>query len=81
VPVRVAHVHLADVPRHISGWESDVQPGSHALFVDFVNVVHPDGHPGTFVGGFVAAWSKRGGVRPSATATLASQAKKDLAFA
>jgi len=31
VPVRMPHVHLADAPRHVSGWESDVQPGSHAL--------------------------------------------------
>jgi len=81
VPVRVPQVHLADVPWHVSGWESDVQPGSHALSVDLVNVVHPDGHPHAFVGRFVSAWSKRGGVRASATATLASQAKKDLAFA
>jgi hypothetical protein len=81
VPVRVPQVHLADVPGHISWWESDVQPGSHTLSVDLVNVVHPDGHPHASVRRFVPVRSKRGRVRPSATATLASLAKKDFAFA
>ncbi len=42
VPVRVAQVHLADVPRHVGRWEGDFQTSGHALFVDLVNVVHPD---------------------------------------
>src|SRR5689334_4402636 len=81
VPVRVPHMHLADAPGHVSGRESDVQPGSQALSMDLVNVVHPDGHPRAFVGRFVPVWSKCGCVRPSATATLASLTKKDLASA
>jgi hypothetical protein len=81
VPVRVPQVHLADVPGHVSGWEGDVQPDSHAPPVDFVNVVHPDGYPRAFIGRLVPVGSKRRDVRPSATTTLASEAKKDLAFA
>jgi hypothetical protein len=40
MPVRVPHVHLADVPRHVGRWEGDVQPGGHALLVDLVHVVN-----------------------------------------
>ncbi len=78
VPVRVPHVHLADAPRHVSGWESDVQPASHALSVDLVNVVHPYRHPDAPIGCFISVWSKREGVRPPAATPLA---KKDLTFA
>jgi len=42
VPVRVAQVHLADVPWHVGRWEGDFQTSGHALCVDLVNVVHPD---------------------------------------
>src|SRR5260370_33259774 len=45
VPVRMPHVHLADVPRHVGRRESDVQPGGHALSVHLVNVLHPHRHP------------------------------------
>jgi len=81
VPVRVPEVHLADVPRHVGRRESDIQAGGHALFVDRINVVHPNGHPGAFVGRLVSVRSKRGGVRSPAAASLASLAKKDLALA
>jgi hypothetical protein len=81
VPVRVPHVHLADVPRHVSRWESDVQPGGHAVSVNLVDVVHPHRHPHAPVDSFVSARSKRGGVRPLAAAPLSPLAEKDLAFA
>src|SRR5712692_6095389 len=45
MPVRVPHVHLADVPRHVRRRESDVQPGGHALSMNLVNVLHPHRHP------------------------------------
>jgi hypothetical protein len=41
VPVRVPHGHFADAPGHVGRWESDVQPGSQALSVDLVNIIHP----------------------------------------
>jgi len=50
VPVRVPHVHLADVPRHISRRESNVQPGCYAVFVNLVNVIDPQRHPHALVG-------------------------------
>jgi hypothetical protein len=75
VPVRVPHVHLADIPPHVSGRKSDLPPGSQALSVNLVNVVHADRHPRAFVGRFIAVWSKRGAVCPSATAPLAWQRK------
>lgn len=80
VPVRVTQVHLAYVPRHVSRRESDVQPSGHALFVDLLNIVHPDGHPRALVGRFLSLRSKRGSVCPSASTALASLTKKDLAF-
>ena len=80
MPVRMPHVHLADVPWHIGRWEGDVQPGGHALLVDLVHVVNPHGHPDALVSRFISVWSKRGGVGPPAAAPLAANAKKDLAF-
>jgi hypothetical protein len=81
VPVRVPHVHLADVPRHVGRCESDVQTGGDTLSVDRVHIVYPHRHPDALVSRLVSTWSKRGGVRPLAAAPLASLAKKDFAFA
>jgi hypothetical protein len=81
VAVRVAQVHLPDVPRHIGRWESNVQPGGHALRVDLVNIFYPHRHPDAFVGGFVSDGSKGGGIRASASASLTSLTEKDFAFA
>lgn len=81
VPIRVSQVHLAHVPRHVGWWESDVQPGGYALSVDFVNVLHPHGHPGALVGCFISFSGKRRSVRTFAAATLRPLAKKYLAFA
>src|SRR5690242_10883098 len=79
--VRVAEVHLADVPGHIGWRKSDIQAGGHALAVNLINVVHPDRHPRALVGRLVSVWSKRGSVRPLTSTALASLAEKDLAFA
>jgi hypothetical protein len=53
VTIRVTNVDLANVRRHVGRWESNVQCG-HALFVDFVDVVHPNGHPHAVIGCFVS---------------------------
>src|SRR5436309_478082 len=79
--VRVAEVHLADVPGHVGWRKSDIQASGRALPVNLVNVVHPDRHPRAFVGRLVSVRSKRGSVRPLASTALASLAKKDLALA
>jgi hypothetical protein len=80
VPVRMPHVHLADVPRHVGRRESNFYLGGHALSVDLVNVLHPHGHPHALVGRFVPAGSKCGTVRSLAPTALASLAEKDFAF-
>src|SRR5437899_1390649 len=79
--VRVPQVHLADIPRHVGRWESHIEAGGHALFVNLINVIHPHGHPSTFVSRLVSVRSKCGGVRSPASAALPSLAKKNLAFA
>src|SRR2546425_852518 len=81
VPIRVPYVHLADVPRHVGRWESNVQPSGHALTVDFVNVVNPHRHPHALVGHFISVRRERRNVRTPAVASLRALAKKDLAFA
>jgi hypothetical protein len=42
VAIRMAKVHLANVPRHIGGRKSDLQPGGDAVLVHLVHVVDPD---------------------------------------
>jgi hypothetical protein len=80
VAIRMAKVHLADVPRHIAGRKCDFQPGSDALLVHLVHVVHPDRHPDTLVTLFVSVLLKRGGVRAPAATSLRPLTKKDASF-
>src|SRR5271155_1149290 len=80
MPIRMAKVHLADVPRHIGGRKCDLQPGGDAMLVHLVHVVHPDRHPDALVAFFVSVPLKRGGVRAAAAASLRSLAKKDACF-
>src|SRR5437667_1435218 len=49
VAIRMAKVHLADVPRHIGGRKCDLQPGGDAMLVHLVHIVHPDRHPDALV--------------------------------
>src|SRR6266566_2102253 len=77
----MAQVHFADVPRHVGRGKGDIQPCGHALFVDLVNIVHPDRHPDTFVSLFVSVLLEGGRVRTAAATSLRSLAKKNLAFA
>jgi hypothetical protein len=78
MPIRMSNMHLADTPRHIGRWESDIQPSGNALPMDFVNVIHPNRHPRALVRNFISIRPKRRGVRPLAAASLAAQAKKYL---
>jgi hypothetical protein len=80
MPVRMPNVHLADMPRHVGRGESDIQPSGNALSMDLINVVHPNRHPCALVGNFISIWPKRRGVRPLASASLASLTKEYLAF-
>ena len=47
--IGMTKVHLADVPRHIGGRKCDLQPGSDALLVHLIHIVHLDRHPDTLV--------------------------------
>src|SRR6266540_2003165 len=49
VAVGMAHVHLADAPRHVGRRPGDVETLLEAVPMDGVDVVHPDRHPGTLV--------------------------------
>src|SRR5215470_19568591 len=81
VPVRMAQMHFAHVPRHVGRRERDVQPGGLALPVDFIHVRNPHRHPSALVGGFVAVRSEGGDVRSAAASPLPSLTKKNLALA
>src|SRR5580700_4053589 len=80
VTIRMAKVHLSDVPRHIGGRKCHLQPGSDALLMHLVHVVHPDRHPDTLVALFISVALKCGGVRAAAPASLRPLAKKDAGF-
>ena len=80
VAIRMAKVHLADIPRHIGGWKCDLQPGGHALLVQLVHVVHPDRHPDALIALFVSVLLKRGGVCAAAAASLRPLTKKNASF-
>lgn len=54
VSIRMAEMHLADVPRHIRRRKCDLQPGGKALPVRLVHVVHPNRHPDALVVLFVS---------------------------
>jgi hypothetical protein len=81
MPVRVTQVGFAHVPWHIGWWKSDVQPGSDASLVSFINVVHKHRHPDSAIARLVSVWSKCRGVRALAAPSLGSLAKKYLALA
>lgn len=74
-------MHLADFPGHVRWREGHLQTCGEALAIDFVDVVHPDGHPRALVGGFIAIALKGSGICAFAATALPSQAEKNLTFA
>src|SRR5260370_21862897 len=80
MPIRMAKVHLANVPRHIGGRKCDLQPGGDAVLVHLIYVVYPDRHPDALVALFVSVLLKGGGVRAAAAASLRPLTKKDASF-
>src|ERR1700719_1278740 len=81
VPIRVSHVHLADIPRHVRRRKSDIQPSANALPVDLIHVVPPHRHPSALVARFVSILLKRSRIRSPAAPALRFQAKKNLDLA
>ena len=80
VPIGMAKVHFADVPRHISRRKCDFQSGGNAMFVHLVHVVYPDRHPDAFVALLVSVVLKSGGVGAAATASLSALTEEDANF-
>src|ERR1700677_4474005 len=80
VAIRMASVHLANVPRHIGGRECDLQSSGEAMLVHLVHVVHPDRHPDALVALFVSVLLERGGVRAPTAASLRPLTEKDASF-
>src|SRR3954447_26260106 len=79
VPVGVADVHLADVPRLVGRRHRDLDPPGQAMPVDGVDVVHPDRHPDAlFARLAVAPRRRQAALAPAALRTLAEE---DLALA
>src|ERR1700677_5261666 len=77
VAIRMASVHLANVPRHIGGRECDLQSSGEAMPVHLVHVVHPGRHPDALVALFVSVLLERGGVRTVSRASLRRMTEKD----
>jgi hypothetical protein len=81
VSIRMAEVHLADAPGHVSGRTGDLQASGNALLVDLVYVPYPNRHPDPLVGGLIAIVLEGGRVCAAASASLRSLTKEDLALA
>ncbi len=81
MPIRMPQVHFANAPRHARRRKRDVQPGRHTLRMNRVHVLHPNRHPYSVVGCFVAAGTKRGSVRAAATAPLPALTEKNFTHA
>jgi hypothetical protein len=59
MPIRMAHVHFANVPGHVGRGPGDLKALLKAMLVDGINIVDPDRHSNTFVSGFVAFGAER----------------------
>src|ERR1700738_499761 len=79
--IGVAHVHLSHVPWLIRRRPSYFKPLCDAVLVDGVHIIHPNRHPLTLVGGFVAFRTEGHLDVALATPPLTVFAQKDLALA
>src|SRR5256885_1561030 len=78
VSVRMPHVHLPHVPRHVGWRPCHFESLLQAVAMDAVDIGDPDRHPDTLVSGLIAARAERRPRRTFAAATLTAFAKKDL---
>jgi hypothetical protein len=81
VAVRMAHVHLANIPRHVGGWPRDLETLLEAALVDRVDVVHSNRHPHALVRRIVALRPERFLDSAPASAALGVLTQKDFALA
>src|SRR5688572_26821013 len=56
VTVRMADVHLAHVPRHVSRWPGYLEAMIETALVSRFDIVDSDHHPGPLVADLVASW-------------------------
>src|SRR5437899_5336002 len=75
----MSHVHLPDIPRHVSRRKRHLEPCCQALSVNFINVLHPHRHPYALVPFFVSIILERSRVLAPAAASLCSLTQKNLA--
>src|ERR1700756_1877541 len=59
VTVRVPHVHLSHMPRHVRGRKGDLQSTGTTLSVDIVDIVHEYRHPHALVSLLISVGAKR----------------------
>ena len=81
VAVRVANMHLADMPRHVCGRPGDFQVLIDTATVDGIDIVDPDGHPDALVDRVVADGTEGRCDGAPPPATLAALAQQDFAVA
>ena len=79
--VRVPHVHLAHVPRHVGRWPGDFQSLFLAVTIDAVDVVDPHRHPHALVSCLITIGAERGLRRSPSPPTLPALAEEDLGLA
>src|SRR5215831_11548700 len=78
--VRMADVHFAHAPGHVSRRPGDFDSLLSAEFVNGVNIVDPNTHPNALVGHFASITAKRGRVRTFAASALRIPTKEDFAM-
>jgi len=66
----MAEMDLAHIPRHIGGWERNLQTGGDAVLVHCVRVADPDRHSDALVSRFVIANPKGSSVGAADAASL-----------
>src|ERR1700730_7519528 len=78
MPIRVPHMHLPHIPRHVRRRKSHFQPSGNTLPVDLIYIIHPHRHPHALIACLVSILLKCGRVRPPTTSALRTVAQKNL---
>src|SRR6266478_2498689 len=81
MPIRVSHVHLAGLPRHVRRRKRHIQSPANAFPVHLIHVVHPHRHPRPLVPRLVSVLLEGSSIRSFAAPALRPLAKKYLHLA
>src|SRR5262245_47631908 len=79
--VRMPHVHFPNVPRHVGRRPRNFESRCHALSVNGIDVVDPNGDPHAFLGLLVAIRAERQCEVALAATALTVRAEENLTFA